>query len=285
MENITLEKLPRDPLLLIAMQMDLPTLDTFCKAGKRIYNKIYNNEIFWKNKLTQDFPGFIKHSVRLNELTNLQLSNREQYYFLTRILTKKRFEKIIDKPNIASEILGVTQDVALDLYDLLYDRDADHGWGVITISSLENGPMMQEYYALGYLLNETFDTYREGDMGRIRSFLTELSHGKFHEEIESSWGSLIEDFDIPYSTSVEYISSLLTFEKRFQSYIIENTPEDVREEIKRYQCDIGDNLESALYNGKDIAFLQILHDGIRSKKLNLFDPIDYDFLMFKLRQK
>ncbi len=45
---------------------------------------------------------------------------------------------------------------------------------------------------------------------------------------------------------------------------------------------MADNIEDALYDDKQIEFLQILHDGIKSEKLSIFDMINFDFLMGKL---
>ena len=87
MENIKLDELPRDPLLVVAMNMDFSTLNNFCKSSEKINEKICNNDNFWRNKLAQDFPGFIKHlrmasSCAVNQSgLKLYFNNRKGYMF------------------------------------------------------------------------------------------------------------------------------------------------------------------------------------------------------------
>lgn len=271
-----MEDLNKDVLLLLAMQMDLPTLNNFCRTSKRINEKVCNNDIFWRNKLEKDFPGFIKHP-HIVEGKYKRFTDKEEYIFLTNILTSKRFEEILKKPDIASDILGIGQNSALDLYDLLYNQFTDRDWGVINIKVIEN------FIEFEILLNEAFDTYLEGQIGRTRSFLNEIKQGKFQKEIEEYVNETNQFRNDQYSTK-DYITFLLGLESDFQNYIRQNTSDDVRQEIKRYQDNLGDEkLDVALYDDKEIEFLQILHDGIKTGKLSLFDPVDYDFLMSKLK--
>ena len=67
-----------DELFLLALQLDLPSIINFCKTSKKVNEKICRNENFWKQKVNQDFPGFI----------NRQNTFKEQYVFLKRILPK-----------------------------------------------------------------------------------------------------------------------------------------------------------------------------------------------------
>jgi len=72
-----LEKLPDELLIHIMMRLDYQTLVFFCSVSKRI-NTICDDEIFWKNKLAQDYPevqksnektfkqAYISHSTILN---------------------------------------------------------------------------------------------------------------------------------------------------------------------------------------------------------------------------
>lgn len=274
-----MEKFNVDELFLLALELDLSSIINFCKTSKRVNEKICKNELFWKLKVDRDFLGF----------TNRQNSYKEQYVFLTKILTKERFEEILKKPDIASDLLGVEQDNALDLYDLLYKTEGDHNWGVIRYHLDYNEIVPDIYFefnALHFLITEIreFESIKEGKIGRIGDLLREIKENKHHDIIEENWDDIIEENqELKYPTFEEYIESLKTFERRFQDYIVKNTPEDVRKQIKQYQSNIGDNIDEALYDDEQIEFLQILHDGIRSGKLNIFDPVDYDFLMNKLK--
>ena len=195
------------------------------------------------------------------------------------ILTKERFEDILKKPEIATRLRDYYNENFSDLYDILYNMDSDHNFGVITV--LRN----DEYSAFKSIFGETeLSSYKYGEIGINRSFINDLKRGMFREIIEDYWENFVQNEypSIKYNTVDEYINSLITFEKKYQDYIIENTSENVRKEIKEYQIDMADDIESALYDDEQIEFLQILHDGIKKSQLSIFDPVDCDFIMGKL---
>ena len=82
----------------------------------------------------------------------------------------------------------------------------------------------------------------------------------------------------------EYISTLKTFEYRLQTCIINTTPDDVKQLIKGHHNKIYLKDNKMKYNDNEIEFLQILHDGIKSRKLSIFDSVYYDLLIKKLKQ-
>ncbi len=55
----SLIKLSKDELSLIANKLDLPGLLNFCTSDRRVYEKIYNNDIIWIYKL-EEFAGYEK---------------------------------------------------------------------------------------------------------------------------------------------------------------------------------------------------------------------------------
>ena len=54
-----MENLSKDILILLAMEMDLPSLLNFCESSKKINDKVCKQNIFWKNKLEKERPGLI----------------------------------------------------------------------------------------------------------------------------------------------------------------------------------------------------------------------------------
>ncbi len=274
----TMNNLNRDELISLAVELDLPSLLNFCKMNKRTNDKICNNEIFWKTKLNKDFPNFV----------NRQNSYKKQYLFLNKILTRKRFEDILKKPSIASELMGFDNEIFLDLYDLLYNMDSEHNFGVIRINfdryddegeDISLPEIVNEYYVLESILSE--NDYKEGEIGRRRSLINEIKEGNFHDILAEKWEE--NDFmQQKYKTVNDYINSISTLESRYQEFINEKNFNDVRKDIKKYQSNIADDIEDALYDEDQIEFLQILHDAIKSRKLSIFDPINYDLMIEKL---
>ncbi len=65
------------------------------------------------------------------------------------ILIKERFENILKKPEIASRLMNYYNENFTDLYDILYNMNSDHNFGVITV--LEN----DEYFAFNSIFCET----------------------------------------------------------------------------------------------------------------------------------
>lgn len=269
-----METLSKDVLVLLAMELDYFTILKFCSASKKINMYVYKNNDFWRNKLAKDFPNFKNRENR---------NDREQYAFLNRILTRERFAKILGKPDIATEKLGIGIEDITDVYDLLYNEYSDHSWGVIIwkkdyFEMLSINPNYEMPKDLEYIMEDQdfllgkSESHKEGQIGRMRDFLNKVKYEDIEEENDG-----FRSFNF---------NSLITTEKRLQKYIINNTNDDVREEIKRFQSSsIGDYMDESLYNDEEIEFLQILHDGIKSEKLSIFDPADYDLLMNKFRSR
>ena len=82
-----MEKLPKDLIILLALEMDTPSLLKFCNTSSR-YNKIIcGNQTFWKFKIEKERPGVIPILQKIFEedikdYKNLyqQLKGDEIYY-------------------------------------------------------------------------------------------------------------------------------------------------------------------------------------------------------------
>ena len=264
-----------DELFLLALELDLPSVINFCKSSKRVNEKICKNERFWQVKVNRDFPSFI----------NRQKTFKDQYVFLTQILTRERFEKILERPNIFAEYGSTSINSPLDLFDLLYNKISLGDWGVINYGYDKRDKIIQEFDVIYEILLAEHPEYKDLELGRLKSFLNEEDYSNLidWDFIEEVFPEVARD-----NTYESFVSSLKTFEKRFQQYIIEYTAQDVRKEIKDYQIGNrtinGQIIEEGLYDDEEIEFLQILHDGIRSGKLDIFDPLDYDLIMAKLKR-
>ena len=51
-----MEDLSKDELIYIAMMLDLPDILSLCKSKKRFNEVICKQDIFWYNKIKQDYP-------------------------------------------------------------------------------------------------------------------------------------------------------------------------------------------------------------------------------------
>ena len=86
-----MDKLHRDELVLLALQLDLPDILSLCNSSKYFNEKICKNENFWKRKIELERPGLIKF------INNEKLSFRDIYsqlnipnYFRTYSIKIKR---------------------------------------------------------------------------------------------------------------------------------------------------------------------------------------------------
>ena len=74
-----MENLPKDVLTLLALEMDLPSIISFCSSNKRINNTICKKDIFWRNKIEKERPIFLKtFSNVLNAISFRQLYQKLQ---------------------------------------------------------------------------------------------------------------------------------------------------------------------------------------------------------------
>lgn len=51
-----MEKLPKDVLMELALELNLPDIVSLCRTSSRIDRDVCENSIFWRNKIRKDFP-------------------------------------------------------------------------------------------------------------------------------------------------------------------------------------------------------------------------------------
>ena len=269
-------------------------------------NKKCNNETLMTALLKKHFNRFLNSRKP-------GMSDRQFYDYLTRILTRSRFNRIMRSSGLASKWQGYSFDKPKDLYDLLYDAHREHSWGVIDTNDNFKTLYLSksdEYYAyeqnefIQNLLRSELTEFEEGKNGRVRLFLEALKRGEEHDFISSElWTDEREFVQLETGESItaqrffgekfgsaeNFIKSLYTtFEQNFQRFVSETTDEDIREvivkrqeEIIDYESSYGDQVspEEYTYDEDDREFLQILHTAIKNNTLRIFDPVDYDSLM------
>lgn len=86
----TLETLPKDVLVLLALRMSPPDLMNFCLTKKRFNESVCNNRDFWVEKLKRDYPYAISLSER-----GLRLVNPKNTYIRNFTEIQKAVEEFI----------------------------------------------------------------------------------------------------------------------------------------------------------------------------------------------
>lgn len=95
-----MERLSRNELFLLAIDLTLPDLVSFCKTSKKINSRLCINEEFWKEKLNKDFPEW--HLTRNVESIRNLGSLKNIYIFFHGIVKQNSlgfFPKISEKCN------------------------------------------------------------------------------------------------------------------------------------------------------------------------------------------
>ena len=72
--------LPKDVLIQLALEYDLPSLVKFCQSNKRINEIVCNNHTFWYNKLIKEF-NLYKDDIPKSKKYNVN-NPKEVYQFL-----------------------------------------------------------------------------------------------------------------------------------------------------------------------------------------------------------
>jgi ankyrin repeat protein len=78
-----MQRLNRDELQLLGMQMDLHSILNLTGGYKKFKEKVFDDEIFWKNKLRKDYPLLEKYLIQ--SWKNLYLS---MYFYICKINNK-----------------------------------------------------------------------------------------------------------------------------------------------------------------------------------------------------
>ena len=102
-----------DVMLLLAFEMDLPTLLNFCLTSKKVNDKICKDETFWAKKLQKDYSQYLDdfitkpdhYSSYKDEL--LGKTSREKYILIYHLLNlKEKFNEQIEEPSRKIERVG-----------------------------------------------------------------------------------------------------------------------------------------------------------------------------------
>ncbi len=63
----TLNDLPRDTLIYIGMMLDFPDILSYCLLSSKFNKAVCENDMFWMNRLIQDYPDFREFQSHIKE--------------------------------------------------------------------------------------------------------------------------------------------------------------------------------------------------------------------------
>ena len=112
-----MDKAPKDVLVTIAMDLDLPSLLRWCQSSSRIQRDVCNNQNVWRGRLLRDYPDY--------ERFNLKKSLKETYVFMYQLElikqllgTKESLYDIFLRPDIDLSEIELKKVPAFDLPNL-----------------------------------------------------------------------------------------------------------------------------------------------------------------------
>lgn len=116
-----MEKLNRDELFRLAIEMDLPVLINFCNSDKRVNDLVCKRNDIWLYKLNKEFPGYKNLETKNFQKLYQELYDINKYVksginkFNVYEIYDLRYPKLIDEKDensltiIAQELLNITE--------------------------------------------------------------------------------------------------------------------------------------------------------------------------------
>lgn len=174
----------KQSLILIAMELDLPSLLNFCKSGKFINDSVCENKYFWINKLNRDYK-FV--------FTNKQRDPREYYKILYKAENKPEssletavslgYTDLVDyllknkdiKPGYISYIIKKTNN--LDMLDILIPKiiNMDPYFSIYDLQEYtkDNKKLFKRYkkYVIQKYFKQLLDAIDEDDEATIQNIV------------------------------------------------------------------------------------------------------------------
>lgn len=202
-----LEKLPKDVLLYMVLDMNIGDILKLCKTKKYFNDTICNNRMFWMNKSIRDFPsldqkdGGLYNRIRSNvTITDDELKNMDMKKLQTILLNVLDYLHYID-PNIETENIYVNREddnnqtkfERLGNEDLLGVKSKNPIEGAFILNLLRLKVDKNAYPLIGAFENETYETKTVNlDIKKLSALLSEISD---IDTIEPSSSTEIWDYE------------------------------------------------------------------------------------------
>jgi hypothetical protein len=108
-----MEHLPKDVLILLALELDEPSISKLCGSSKRLNEIICDNQLFWKKKLEKERPGLI-------ELISIRIWNNSplNYKQIYKDLLEEKYSYSVKYITNPLQIYGVIEGLLED-YDFI----------------------------------------------------------------------------------------------------------------------------------------------------------------------
>lgn len=178
-----MEKLNKDELMLLALQLDNASLNKLCLTSKRMNKLLCDNKDFWRNKLYKEYPYTVGKFSNIYGVSNevdfkriyLSLLNREKHSY--------QFFMVYNNGNpiIYPYIKKKFTEEDYSIAEKLYPEMVETGGDPLSFEMIGDFPSGTKVY-LSYLI--------DSDIGFLRGFLTQK---KAVDELVDSIHYLIEE--------------------------------------------------------------------------------------------
>ena len=166
-----MEKLPKDVLILLALDLNLPGIVSLCQTDKIINRDVCENPIFWRNKIMKDFPT-----------ANYVSKNTRAVYL--------KLDKLVrERPEL--------KDI-LPLIDLDKFKFINHEYHITTISNIFNSLKKN-------VLDKIVNDYNKHEVYGRNKQITISSPKQIIDFIESSGVYYNEEYENYYSSLIEQL--------------------------------------------------------------------------------
>lgn len=122
-----MEKLPKDVLILLALDLNLPGIISLCQTNERINKNVCENPIFWRNKIQKDFPtaNYISKNTREVYLKLDKLvRERSELKDILPLIIIDNFKFTVDSPE--SKIAAIFNSLNKDVLDKIVNDYNKH---------------------------------------------------------------------------------------------------------------------------------------------------------------
>lgn len=246
---------------------------TLCITSKTFKGYCENQDLFGF-LLDQHYSNYIQYAPN-------NLNSKQKYLFLTDIISINNFSGLKNKVKIAERVFDIWLYDVVDLYDLLYRSTGnDHDFGAIDPDFPDS--ISAEIWNLEFILTEVVERQsRREFLERLKSNDDQIMK-RLKKYYETDFIDEIPQIYTDELTFDQFINNLLTFETRLRDFIIENVGDNILDQIQ-VAWDLDDpEISPAFYNQKEKILLQILHQNIKEKNLNLFDILDFEVIIPKI---
>ena len=151
---MSLENLNKDELILIALELDTPSLLKLCQSNKRFNNIVCNNQNMWRNKLIKDFPVYYEENIHHRQEQNYKIAYMNAYLREYRII-KGFYTYFVNRFIGRSISKYLKESYESEFVDGLYT--VIHNYNIIVAEEAEDRDIPIENVKSGYIIDAMYE--------------------------------------------------------------------------------------------------------------------------------